>query len=334
VKALVFRAPGRMGLESVPDPVCETGGLIIRVKAAAVCGTDMRIYRGVKTRCVRMPSVLGHEFTGVIEDAGSHPAWRRGQRVAVCPALSCSQCLSCRQGAPNICENLIAYGYELDGGFAEFLHVPKAFVEAGNVMPLADGMGLEEAALAEPLACVINGQAMMGLERGEHVAVLGAGPIGLLHVMLARSRGAKRITVVQRSEARRDAALMLGADMALDPGDAGDLEVDAAIVAVGSADLANLATRIVRPRGRINLFAGFPAGEWPRFDLNAVHYGEHHVTGAFGLTRAQFDEALQLIASGDVPAGRLVTHRVPLADAMDAFAMAGTGEVLKAIIEP
>lgn len=323
-----------MGLETLPDPVPEAGGLVIRVKAAAICGTDMRILRGIKTRGVRMNSVLGHEFSGEIEDTGGNPAWRRGQRVSVCPALSCGRCRPCSEGAANICEKLVAYGYELDGGFAEFVSVPKSFVDAGNVIPLPAHLSFEEAALAEPLACVINGQALMGLAAGDHVAVLGAGPVGLLHLMLAKARGAKRVTVVQRSPGRRLAALRLGADAALTPEEVSGLGADAAIVAVGSAELANLAALIVRPRGRINLFAGFPAGELPRFDLNAVHYGEYHVTGAFGLTLAQFREALHLIAAGEVAAGELVTHRVPLADAMTAFDIAGKGEALKAVITP
>ncbi len=323
-----------MGLESMPDPVREAGGLVIRVKAASICGTDMRIFRGSKTRDVRMPSVLGHEFSGVIEDADGTSPWRRGQRVTVCPALPCGACRPCREGATNICEHLTAYGYGLDGGFAELLAVPRAFVAAGHVIAIPDHMSFEEAALAEPLACVINGQSMMGVVPGEHIAVLGAGPIGLLHLMLAKARGAGRVSVVQRSAQRRQAALELGADMAMATEDAGSLRVDAAIVAVGSPDLANLAARILRPRGRISLFAGFPVGALPRFDLNAVHYGEHHVTGAFGLTLAQFREALDLIASGQVPAGRLVTHRLPLDEAMEAFALAGSGEALKAVITP
>ena len=321
-----------MVLETVPDPVPGPGGLTLRIEAAAICGTDMRIYKGVKTRGVRLPSILGHEFAGVVEEAGSGTPWRKGQRVALCPALACGECRACREGASNICENLTAYGYEIDGGFAERVVVPRTFVEAGNVISFPDELSFESAALAEPLACVINGQSLMGLEPGSHVAVLGAGPIGLLHVMLAKARGAGRITVVQRSVARREASLTMGADEALGPGEAAHLRVDAAIVAIGSPDLANLAARIVRPRGKINLFAGFPAGELPRFDLNAVHYGEHHVTGAFGLTLAQFKEALALIASGEVPAGRLVTHHFPLAQAMEAFAAVERGEPLKAVI--
>lgn len=323
-----------MGLESMPDPVRAPGGLLIRVKAATICGTDMRIFRGSKTRGVRMPSVLGHEFSGIIAEADSGSAWRSGQRVTVCPALACGACGPCCAGASNICEHLTAYGYGLDGGFAELVSVPQAFVAAGHVIALPDHMNFEEAALAEPLACVINGQSLMGVTPGDHVAVLGAGPIGLLHVMLAKARGAGRVSVVQRSAPRRLAALTRGADEALTPEEAGGLSVDAAIVAVGSPELANLAARMVRPRGRISLFAGFPVGDPPRFDLNAVHYGEQHVTGAFGLTLAQFREALQLIASGDVPAGKLVTHRLPLEQAMEAFVLAETGEALKAVVMP
>ena len=285
--------------------------MLIRVKASAICGTDMRIYKGIKTRGVRLPSVLGHEFSGIIQESAS-PAWRIGQRVTLCPALACGHCRFCLMDASNICENLTACGYGIDGGFAERVNVPRAFVDTGHVIALPDHMSFEEAALAEPSACVINGQEVMGLEPGAHVAVLGAGPIGLLHVMLAKARGARRISVIQRSAARREAALMMGADEAMGPENASSLVVDAAIVAVGSPDLASLAARITRPRGRINLFAGFPVGELPRFDLNAVHYGEHHVTGAFGLTLVQFREALDLIGSVRVRAKDLVTHRFPL----------------------
>lgn len=334
MKALVLTEANRMGLSTVPDPVLAPGDMLIRVRAAAICGTDMRIYRGTKTRGVRLPSILGHEFSGVIADPGNRSEWHEGQRVTLCPSLPCGDCAFCREGASNICERLTAYGYGIDGGFAEYLRVPAAFVDAGHVIAIPDSMSFEEAALAEPLACVINGQDVMGLRAGDRVAVLGAGPIGLLHVMLARARGASRITVVQRSEARRRAAVAMGADEAVTLEDAGSLDVDAAIVAVGSPDLANLAARIVRPRGRINLFAGFAVGEFPRFDLNAVHYKEQYVTGAFGLTLAQFREALELIGSGRARAGDLVTHRFPLEAGMDAFATAERGDALKAVIEP
>jgi L-iditol 2-dehydrogenase len=237
---------------------------------------------------VRSPSILGHEFTGEIVETGGHGGWSAGDRVAICPALACGICRECLLGAENICANLTAYGYEIDGGFADLIRVPEAFVEAGNVFRLADAVSSELCSTGGTSRLRHQRAGIDGAEPGGSVAVLGTGPIGLLHVMLARHAGAGEVIAVQRSAHRRAAALELGADRAVAPEDAEGLQVDAAIVAVGSPELANLAARITRPRGKISLFAGFPAGVETSFDLNAIHYGEHSVTGAFGLTRGQF----------------------------------------------
>ncbi len=332
MQAALFHEPGAMRFETVPDPAPLPGDMVIRMTASAICGTDIRIWRGRKTRGVRRPSILGHEFAGEILDSGGQPGWRVGDRVALCPALSCGSCRECRAGAANICSHLTAFGYEVDGSFAELIRIPRAFVDAGHVFRVADGMPAGHAALAEPLACVINGQELAGVREGDKVAVLGAGPIGLLHVMLARHKGAGKIVAVQRSAHRRRAALDLGADMAVTAEEAEGFEADVTIVAVGAVDLANLALRMTRPRGRINLFAGFPVGEPAHFDLNTLHYAEHHVTGAFGLTRQQFAAALDLVASGKLPVGKLISHRLPLSQAMDAFAIAEQGNALKVVV--
>jgi L-iditol 2-dehydrogenase len=334
MKAAVFHAPDVMRLEAVADPQMATGDMMIRMRASAVCGTDIRIWRGRKTRGVRRPSILGHEFVGEIVETGGHPGWRMGERVAPCPALPCGECRECRAGAGNVCSSLTAFGYEVDGSFAELIRIPRAFVEAGYVFRLADGVVSEHAALAEPLACVINGQDMACVKAGDTVAVLGTGPIGLLHIMLARHKGAKKVLAVQRSAHRRQAALDLGADLAVSAAEAEGIEADVSIVAVGSVDLANLALRMTKPRGRINLFAGFPAGVPADFDLNTLHYAEHHVTGAFGLTREHFAKALQLISDGKLPAGKLISHRLPLDRAIDAFALAEQGSALKVVVTP
>lgn len=332
MKAAVLEARDRLISADAALPRLEPGDMLLRMGAAAICGTDIRIWRGRKIKGVRFPSILGHEFAGEIVEPAGHPGWRTGDRVTICPALPCGTCASCRAGASNICDALIAYGYEIDGGFAEFIRVPMAFVEARNVFRLADGLSFDLAALAEPLACVINGQSLMGDLEGKSVAVLGTGPIGLLHVMLARHRGASEVIAVQRSAHRREAALAVGADRAVTPDDAGDLSVDCAVVAVGAPELANLAAHIVRPRGRISLFAGFPVGVETPFDLNTVHYREQTVTGAFGLTRAQFEEALGLIAGGDLPVDRLISHRLDIEHALEAFALAEQGSALKVVV--
>jgi L-iditol 2-dehydrogenase len=332
MKAALFREPNVMALEQVPDPLLEPGDMLLRMRAAAICGTDIRVLRGRKVRGVRKPSILGHEFVGEIVETGGHAGFSRGDTVAVCPALSCGSCRECRMGAENICSRLVAYGYELDGGFAELICVPSVFVERSQVTKLPEALPPDLAALAEPLACVINGQDLLDVPPGQTVAVLGVGPIGLLHVMLAKQRGAARVIAVQRSAHRRAAALDMGADEAFTAEEAEGLAIDASIVAVGSPELANLAARITRPRGRISLFAGFPAGEATAFDLNAIHYGEHLVTGAFGLTGVQFAEALDLIAAGVLPVKKLVSHRLPLAEVEHAFALAEQGSALKVVV--
>lgn len=342
MKAAVLHAPNDMRLQSVADPVLQQGDMLLRMRAATICGTDVRIFRGRKTRGVRYPSILGHEFVGEVVETGGNAGWSDGDLVCVCPAMACGQCGPCRNGVSNLCASLVAYGYELDGGFAELIRVPRSAVIEGNVMRLPAGLDPVLAALAEPLACVINGQDLIGINSGETVVVLGTGPIGLLHIMLARNRGAAMVVAGQRSLHRREAARAAGADMAIDPQaedmaarvrDAtGGRGADVVIVAAGSADLANLAMRLVRPRGRVSLFAGFPAGVETGFDLNALHYGEIIVTGAFGLTLAQFTLALDLIASGKLPVQSLISHRLALDDAMAAFQIAEQGAALKVAV--
>lgn len=342
MKAAVLKAVNEIGCETVAAPKLAPGDLLIKVRAATICGTDIRILRGRKTAGVRYPSVLGHEFSGEIADTGGHPQFHVGQAVAVCPAFACGSCDACTRGSENLCRNLVAMGYEIDGAFADYVRVPAQGVASGNVFPLPQGLSFEAAALAEPLSCVINGQERVGVSLGDTVAVLGAGPIGLLHVQLAKLSGASKIIVSQRSALRRDAALAAGADHVINPQDENVVErvraltggagVDVAICAIGDPGLANDAIRMVRPRGRVSLFAGFVKGLQAELDVNAIHYSELVVTGAFGLTRRQFGLALDLIASGKINAPSLISHRFPLEDFKAAVATAEQGSAIKVAI--
>ena len=280
MKAARLHAPNDLRLDRVPDPTPEPGDLIVRVHAATVCGTDVRIVTGRKTAGIRYPAILGHEFAGTVV-ASRTPLFAAGDPVCVDPAIACGTCACCQRGLENLCLNLVAMGYELDGAFAEYIRVPAAGVASGNVVPMPADLSFAEAALAEPLACVINGQDKVGLCRGDVVAVLGAGPIGLLHVALARLSGARRILVSEPNPTRRQAALAAGADIAVDPA-VDDVEAavralsdglgaDVAIAAIGVTALAALALRLVRPRGRISLFAGFARGETASLDVNLLH---------------------------------------------------------------
>jgi L-iditol 2-dehydrogenase len=342
MQAGVLTGPNALSVQTIADPELAPGDLLIRVKAATVCGTDIRIFRGKKTMGVRYPSVIGHEFAGEVAHAPADSPFRRGQPVCVCPAFSCGHCQHCIRGYENICRNLTAIGYEIDGAFAEYIRIPAAGVARGNVFAMPDGLSFEKAALAEPLACVINGQERVGVHQGDTVVVLGAGPIGILHLKLARDAGAYKVIVSEPNPLRREAALAAGADLTVDP-EAEDLPAivrrataglgaDVVICAIGVPRLADDALGLARHRGRVSLFAGFSAGELARLDVNAIHYNELVVTGSFGLTRLQFDKALQLISAGRFEVDSMLTHRFGLADIPAALATAEQGGAIKVAI--
>lgn len=342
MKAAILHAPNQMELCSVADPAIEAGDLVLRVRAATLCGTDIRVFRGRKTAGIRYPSTIGHEFSGEIVATGGPSPFRVGQRVGVCPAIPCGHCPQCLRGRENLCPDLQAIGYEIDGAFAEYIRIPARAVELGNVHVLPDHVSHECAALIEPLACVLNGQNKADLHQGDTVAVLGAGPIGTLHARLARLRGAGRVIVSEPNAARREAALRAGADVVLDPM-TGDLRsairaetrglgADVVICAIGIPALAAQAVGLAAKGGRVSLFAGFSKGETGTLDVNAIHYDELRLTGAFGLSRADYEASLNMIADRRIDLSDMVTHRYPLSEIGEAFTVAESGAAMKVAI--
>ena len=318
--AAVLEGPGEISLREVDDPACPPGGLVLEVEACSICSTDVKMVRRGQRDLV-CPRILGHEVSGVVaERDGAGP--RVGERVQIYPGVSCANCPSCRRGAENLCGKVRILGFSLDGGFAERLAVPAESVRDGGVFPIPEPATFEEAALAEPLACSINAQDRVGVSEGDSVIIFGAGPAGVLHAILAQERGASMVAIAEPLEER--ARIAKGwADQVLRPGRE-DLQ-DGAIEATEGRgfDVAILASRdrpvdgsllaLLAPRGRISLFSGLPPSfERPRLDLNLLHYREHLIAGAYGCTRAQNGEALELITSRGVDVGGLFTKRVPL----------------------
>lgn len=342
MKAGLLRAPNELSFEDVPDPVLADGDVLVRVKAATVCGTDIRIFRGKKTAGIRYPSILGHEFAGEVVVTGGHSDFACGDAVAVCPAIPCGSCDYCKRGYENICQNLTAIGYEIDGAFAEYIRIPKQAVETQNIFKIPKGVSWEKAALVEPLSCVLNGQEKIGIEVGDTVVILGSGPIGLLHVKLARFSGAFKIIVSEPSASRRDAAIAAGADIVVDPSSEDlrgivrkhtkGLGADKLIVAIGVTKLANDALSLVRHRGRISLFAGFSSTETATMDVNLIHYNELVITGSFGLNRLQFEKSLNMIAAGQIEVDSMLTHRFDLNDIGAALETAEKGSAVKVAV--
>lgn len=343
MKAAVLFEANKLEITDIDKPVADEGELVIRVKSAALCGTDSRIVTGKKTKGVRFPSVIGHEFAGEVVDVGKGVTqFKVSDRIAVDPVVPCRSCVYCRSGKENVCKNRQAIGYEFNGAFAEYLKVPAIALEAGNVFKIPDSVSFDAAALAEPLACCINGQKNVGIELGDTVVVIGAGPIGLIHIILAKLSGASNVIVSELSENRREAALAIGADHAIDSSkqnlkdfvmsETDGVGADVVIMAIGIPSLVNYAFELLRKGGRANLFAGFSKDDMSSIDVNLIHYNELIITGASALSREGYRTALSLISSGQVDVEKLITHRLSLDEINDAFNYAQNGDAVKVII--
>jgi L-iditol 2-dehydrogenase len=217
--AAVYHGPGDLRIEEVPAPLANAGELLLRVEEASICGTDLRVYHGqhrlFPPGTVRIP---GHEVVGVIAEIGSGVSgYAVGQRVFVAPNIGCGHCRQCVSGANNLCPDYQAVGLTMDGGFAQYMRVPAQALLQGNVMPVRADLDPAVAALIEPLACVLRGQRALGIRAGDFVLVLGAGPIGVMHVKLARLSGARRVLVSEPNPLRLELAQRAGADLVINP---------------------------------------------------------------------------------------------------------------------
>ena len=344
MKAAILHAPKNLRFGDADDPRPDHNNIIVKVNSATICGTDIRIFMGQKTKGINYPTILGHEFAGEIVHSECTGTFSVGNRVALCPFISCGQCKLCKTGKENLCDKGLAIGYELNGAFAELISVPARAVAAGNVRLLPEDVTTREAALLEPLACVINGQEKVSLKHGETVAILGAGPIGLLHLILAKSKGASKIIISDPNEKRLEIAYRWGATRTLSPVDEDICDavrretdgegVDVVICAVGKTELTRTATQIAAFGGRISLFAGFDTGATADMDVNDIHYRELEVFGAFGLSRASFDKSFDLLISKSLDLREMITDEFPLEDIEQAFKVSASGDAIKVLISP
>lgn len=345
MKAGVLKRVDELVYTDVETPTISDTEILVRVRAASICGTDLRIYHGSKTKGVRYPSIIGHEFAGDVVEAGSAvTAYAEGDHVCVDPVLPCGGCFYCLNGMENVCQNRVAIGYEYDGCFAEFVRIPEKFITQGNVQKLSKSLSYAAGALAEPLSCVINGQRKLDITVGETVVIIGAGPIGIMHMMVAKASGASKVIVSEPNEMRRRSVADFGADVTVDPiheslqevvlAHTDNLGADVVILAIGNPKVVNDAFAIARKGGRVSLFAGFSAGDMPPVDVNLIHYNEIMVVGASALQRRDMKTSVSLIESGAVDVEKLVTATYPLAQIEEAFRKAESGEAIKVVLVP
>jgi L-iditol 2-dehydrogenase len=345
--AAVYHGPNDLRVEQVPVPEIGSGELLVKVLSASICGTDLRILHGTHrmypTGTVRIP---GHEMVGTIADqAPDITDYQVGQRVFCAPNTGCGHCLQCISGNNNLCANYSALGVTSDGGFAEFVRITAKSVAQGNLIPIAQEVDPAVAALMEPFACVVRGQNAVDMGPGDLVLIMGAGPIGVMHMKLAKARGAGRVIVSEPIVERAEQALRMGADRVVNPATE-DLDAilrqesagrgaDVIIVAAPAHMAQESAPALAAIGGRINFFGGLPKDR-PTISMesNLVHYKELRVTGTTACSTANCWQAAEIVNRGLVDLSELISQRFPLREAVAAFAAAEDRKSLKVVLQP
>jgi len=346
MKAVVVHAPMKFGVEEVPLPSLEPEGLMLKVDACGLCGSDLRTLRSGH-RKIDFPWIIGHEICGTVVDAGSayQGAWQVGDRLAVGPLAYCGHCDFCMDGQYELCENYREIGQAWPGGLAQYLALPPETVRLGNVRGVAPGVDSAYAAVTEPISSCLNAQEKGHVGLGDTVVIIGAGPIGCIHIALARTRGAGRIIIADIADSRLAFAAAFEPDatinvmetdlvdevMRLTAGKGADVIVTATPAPVAQVQAVEMA----RKGGRILLFGGLPKSDSkPGVDMNIVHYRALHLIGTTIFAPRHHRLATELVTSGRFPVDKLVTHRFPLDDFVQGATMALEGKVLKAVFYP
>lgn len=346
MRQALLQSPGRLTLSEVADPVPGPGELVVRVDVALTCGTDLKTYRRGHPK-LPMPTLLGHEYTGVVAAVGAGVTrFRVGDAIVAAPSAPCGACPPCRRGDENLCDRIDGTTMAW-GAFAEQIRVP-AHVVRRNVFLRPPGLPPREAALLEPLSCVINGVGRLDLTRADTVVVVGAGPIGLLFVGLLARRGVPRVIVAGRHAPRLEAALAFGATdvIELGPGAVEPAALSRAVRALAPEGACTVVECVGRPEawqgaiasarkgGEVLLYGGCAAGTQVPVDAHRLHYDALTLKGAFHFTPADVRASLDLLTRRALPLSRLVTDEVPLEHLQDAFDRLMRGEALKLAIVP
>lgn len=344
MKSAVYFGPEDIRIEEKEKPRCREGEVLLRVRACAICGTDVRIYyHGQKN--VVPPQVIGHEIAGTIEDLGSAvKGCERGDRVILVTPVGCGRCEFCREGRHNLCLDFKALGYHYPGGFSEYMIIPSEAVNQGNLIKIPEALPFEEASLIEPLSCCLNGQEYLKIKEGDTVVVFGSGPIGCMHVELAKSQGAKKIILIDISEERLSLAERFSADNLISSRKEDVVTqvlslthnsgADVVITACSANTAQEKSLRIIKKRGRISFFAGLPKDKPTiSLDSNIIHYKEISLFGAFASYKKQYEKALSLVSSGKIKAGKFITRTISLDQLVEGIELTRSGRGLKVIVK-
>ncbi len=348
MRALRFYAPGDVRLEDVPEPECGPKEVKIKVKNCSTCGTDVKIFKNGHVN-ITGTTTMGHEVAGEVVEVGSEAlgGFKVGDRVQSIAAVPCGECHECKKGWMEVCENQTSVGYQYDGGFAEYMIVPEQVLKVDGLNRIPENVGYDEASAAEPFACAINAQEQLGIEPGDFVVVFGAGPIGCMHIRIARGvHEAGTIVLVDiNAERLKMSTEAVHPDHVIDSSQVNVVEevmnmtdgrgADVIITATPANITQEQALAMAARNGRISFFGGLPKNN-PTItcDSNLVHYRQLHIHGANGSAPEHNKRALEYISTGQVPVKDLITKHIPLENALDAFDIVAKGEAIKVTVEP
>jgi L-iditol 2-dehydrogenase len=345
MKAAVLHGKEKILVEDLATPTLQPGEVRLRIEAALTCGTDLKVFkRGYHAKMIVPPAVFGHEFSGVISEVRNQKSeagvreWKIGDRVVAANSAPCGECFFCKNNQENLCEDLLF----LNGAYAESIVVPARIVQK-NLLRLKPETDFRDAALTEPLACVVQGVEDLKLRAGQNVLILGAGPIGLMFVALVKNLGCN-VTVAGRRAARLEAAKNLGAAQVIDIGDGADLvskiraaaetKFDAVIEAVGKPEIWEAAVQLVRKGGAVNFFGGCPSGAKVSFETELIHYSNLTLLASFHHTPRTIRRALEFIESKVICAKDFVDGECALTDLPELFkSMAAGNRAIKTLIK-
>ena len=338
MKAIVFEKVQQLRVHEIPIPALATGDVLIQTELCGICASDLAALRG-DVSDYAPPVVMGHELAGVIVES-RHSDVKVGERVTVNPMLSCGACPECENDLDKYCRTIEGIGHDIDGGYAEYMRMPKHGIDTGKLIRVPDDMPSEELLFLEPLGCCLN--AMGETLFKDSVAILGAGPIGLLFSQLAKRAGLATY-VIEPLPHRREVAEVLGADQTFDASAESiahlrDLTrggVDTVISATtNKASVIALAFEVVRRGGCLNFFGLAPEGEEIRINLEEFHYTGHKLMASWAFSRASLEESRQLLIEKALNFEPLLTDRFPIEQGLAAFDNAAAQRGVKTVVHP
>lgn len=341
MKAAVVHGKNDIRIEEVPCPRPGPGEVLLKVRAAGICATDVKMLLG-QGLPKNLPSILGHEVAGEVSETGSGVSGLTpGMRVAAYPIAVCGDCYFCSRGRYNLCEKEFGLGHGIDGGFAQFVLLPRQIVEIGGICQLPISVPFEQAAMAEPLSCCLAAARQGRVGPGDTVAILGAGPMGLFHLKAALWSGA-RVIVGDVLDSRLETARRMGAQQIINTTEqnfvagvreyTGGRGADMVVAALGLPAVMENCLPAVSKGGVFNVFGGPPAGQKLTIDPRWLHYGEINLTGTFASTPQDFRQAVELIASGEIEVSDMISHHFKVENMLDAVEQVRKQSMIKGVV--